>query len=212
MMYPRTNGVPVIARTATDPTARRAQSGARAALLTSGEALDTAARWGRQLATLLPLGHRLLIAGNGDSAAEAQHLSAEFVGRFTVDRRPFSAIALHTDTSALSAVVNDFGADEAFVRGVEAHGSPGDVLLLLSTGGRSPNLLRAVERAGQLGLRTWAMTGPPPNPLAAACQEAACVDADLTPAIQEVHLVAVHTLCSAFDEALGLEPEAGGAL
>ena len=85
-----------------------------------------AARWGRRLSDVLPAGARLLVAGNGGSAAQAQHLSAEIVGRYRHDRRPFSALSLHTDTSAVTAIVNDYGPDEVFARQVEAHGRPGD--------------------------------------------------------------------------------------
>jgi D-sedoheptulose 7-phosphate isomerase len=173
-----------------------------AALAISGPALDRAASWGRRLAELLPHGGRLLIAGNGGSAAEAQHLSAELVGRFSADRAPYSAMALSTDTSILTAIVNDFGPEEVFARQVQAHGAPGDVLLLLSTSGRSSNLLLAAERANDLGLNTWALTGSLPNPLAERAEEVAAVHAPTAAAVQEVHLVAVHILCAAFDEAL----------
>lgn len=192
-----------------DPLAREHQQEVVAALLASPGALDRAASWGRRLAARLAIGNRLLVAGNGGSAAEAQHLSAELVGRFRGDRRPFSAIALHADTSSLTAIVNDYGADEAFARQVQAHGSPGDILILMSTSGRSPNLLVATERARRTGLTTWAMTGPLPNPLGAGADEVLAVQSETSSAVQEVHLVALHLLCAAFDEALaGIEPGA----
>ena len=109
-------------------------------------------RWGRQLARTLTGGGRLLVAGNGGSAAEAQHLTAELVGRFLAERRPLSAICLSAETSSLTAIVNDYGAEEMFARQVEAHGREGDIVLLLSTSGRSPNVLRAAERASRAGL------------------------------------------------------------
>jgi len=164
--------------------------------------LDEGARveaWGRDLADRLLGGARLLVAGNGGSAAEAQHLTAELVGRFEGERVPLSAIALHAETSSTTAIVNDYGADEIFARQVAAHGRPGDVLLALSTSGSSRNVIAAVHRARQLGLTTWALTGPAPNPLAAACDEAIAVPAGSTSAVQEVHLVAVHALCAAID-------------
>jgi D-sedoheptulose 7-phosphate isomerase len=173
-----------------------------AALEASHAALAQADLWGRRLASVLGGGGRLLAAGNGGSAAEAQHLTAELVGRFRADRPPFSAIALHAETSSMSAILNDYGPDEVFARQAEAHGRPGDVLILLSTSGRSPNLLRAAERVRRRGVTTWAMTGPAPNPLADACDETAAVNGATTAAVQEVHLVAVHVLCAAFDEAL----------
>lgn len=158
--------------------------------------------WGFELADRLSAGARLLAAGNGGSAAEAQHLTSELVGRFVDERRPLSAIALSAETSSLTAIVNDYGIDEMFARQVHAHGRPGDVVLLLSTSGRSPNVLRAAERANALGLTTWALTGPGPNPLADRCDAALTAAAPSTAAIQAVHLVLVHALCAAVDERL----------
>jgi D-sedoheptulose 7-phosphate isomerase len=160
-------------------------------------------RWGRQLATTLRADGRLLAAGNGGSAAEAQHLTAELVGRFDGDRRPFSAIALHADTSAMTAIGNDYGYDEVFARQISGHARPGDIVVLLSTSGRSPNVLRAAEAARRAGATSWAMTGQAPNPLASIVDEALCVPAAPATA-QEAHLVAVHVLCGAFEQALAL--------
>jgi len=161
--------------------------------------LRTARRWGRLLARPLLDGNRLLAAGNGGSAAEAQHLTAELVGRYHSDRQPLSAIALHAETSSLTAICNDFGAAEAFARQVAAHGRPGDTLLLLSASGRSGNVLAAARRARSLGIRVWAMTGAAPNPLAGDADDALCVAAPDTATVQEVHLVAIHALCAALD-------------
>lgn len=158
--------------------------------------------WGNQLADIFARGGRLLAAGNGGSAAEAQHLTAELVGRFLKERRGLSAICLSAETSSLTAIVNDYGAEEMFARQVEAHGRPGDVLLLLSASGRSPNVLHAADRARDAGLVTWAMTGPGPNPLSARCDDAVLVRAPSTAAIQAVHLVAVHGLCAVVDAAV----------
>jgi D-sedoheptulose 7-phosphate isomerase len=158
--------------------------------------------WGRTLADVLNGGGRLLAAGNGGSAAEAQHLTAELVGRFLDERRPLSAIALHADTSALTAITNDYGATEAYARGVRAHGRRGDVFVALSTSGRSENVLAAVDAATDLGLRTWAMTGPAPNPLAECCEDAVCIPARSAATVQEAHLVLVHLLCAAVDARL----------
>lgn len=160
---------------------------------------DRVDRWGQVLAARLAAGARLLVAGNGGSAAEAQHLTAELVGRFVQDRRPYSAIALHAETSSLTAIVNDYGADEVFARQVEAHGRTGDVLVLLSTSGRSANVLRAAARGRALGLHVWALTGPGPNPLADAVDEAVTVPGASTAAVQEAHLVLVHALCAAVE-------------
>jgi phosphoheptose isomerase len=161
--------------------------------------LETAREWGRQLAGPLLAGQRLLVAGNGGSAAEAQHLTAELVGRYVSDRRPLSAIALHAETSSLTAIGNDYGAAEAYARQVAAHGRTGDVVLLLSASGRSENVVAAAERARALGLTVWAMTGPAPNPLATLADDAICVAGADTAVVQEVHLVAIHALCAALD-------------
>ncbi|HEY0374252.1 MAG TPA: SIS domain-containing protein, partial [Amnibacterium sp.] len=163
---------------------------------------DRLAAWGTDLADRMLAGARLLAAGNGGSAAEAQHLTAELVGRFDGDRRAFSAICLHGDTSALTAIGNDYGFDEVFARQVTAHGAAGDVLVLLSTSGASGNLLRAAHAAHGMGMTVWALTGPAPNPLAAAAHDAVAVDAPHAGTVQELHLVALHLLCAAFDVAL----------
>jgi phosphoheptose isomerase len=161
--------------------------------------LQTARQWGTQLAGPMLAGNRLLVAGNGGSAAEAQHLTAELVGRYVSERQPLSAIALHAETSSLTAIGNDYGAGEAYARQVAAHGREGDTVLLLSTSGRSRNVLAAAERARALSLTVWAMTGPAPNPLAELADDAICVDGADTAIIQEVHLVAIHALCEALD-------------
>ncbi|NKQ28505.1 D-sedoheptulose-7-phosphate isomerase [Streptomyces galbus] len=158
--------------------------------------------WGERLAEVLGGGGRLLAAGNGGGAAQAQHRTAEIVGRYRDDRPPFSAIALHADTSATAAIANDYGVDEVFARQVRAHGRPGDVLMLLSTSGASANLLSAAAAGRGAGLRVWALTGPAPNPLLAGSDEALCVAAPAAATVQELHLVAVHMICAAFDAAL----------
>jgi D-sedoheptulose 7-phosphate isomerase len=170
--------------------------------------LDVLDRWGRLLADVL-CGEdrgRLLAAGNGGSAAQAQHLTAELVGRYRADRPPFSAICLTAETSSLTAIVNDYPADELFARQVEAHGRAGDVLVLMSTSGRSPNAVAAARRARECGITVLAMTGPAPNPLAAAAHDAVCIDSPWTATVQECHLVALHLVCAAFDAAVLAEP------
>jgi D-sedoheptulose 7-phosphate isomerase len=158
-------------------------------------------RWGAVLAERLPAGARLLAAGNGGSAAEAQHLTAELVGRFDGERRPFSALALHADTSSLTAIGNDYGFEEVFARQVIAHARPRDVLVLLSSSGRSRNLLQAARSARTVGATVWAMTGPCPNPLANLADDAVCLPGT-TANVQEAQLVAVHLVCQAFEAAL----------
>jgi type III pantothenate kinase len=165
---------------------------------------DRLERWGRTLAERLLGGGRLLTVGNGGSAAEAQHLTAELVGRYQTERRPLSALCLHGDTSALTAIGNDFGAEQAFARQVLAHGRPGDVLLALSTSGRSANVLAAVQAARSADVTAWALCGPAPNPLAELCDDAVCLGGPTGATVQELHLVAVHMLCCAIDREVSL--------
>jgi D-sedoheptulose 7-phosphate isomerase len=154
---------------------------------------------GATIAERLLGGGRLLAAGNGGSAALAQHLTAELVGRYRTERVPLSAIALHAETSSLTAIANDYGYRQAMARQVQAHGRPGDVLVTLSTSGSSPNLLCAVEAGRDIGLLTVAFTGATPNPLAARSELSIAIPADTTAVIQEVHLLAIHLLCEVVD-------------
>lgn len=164
------------------------------------------ARLGHRLASRLTGGGRLLAAGNGGSAALAQHLTAELVGRYRGERQPLSAIALHADTSTVTAIVNDYGPDSVFARQVLAHGRPGDVLVAISTSGRSSNLLVAAEAARSVGLEVWAMTGPVPNPLVRVADECLAVTAPDPATVQELQQVIVHLLCEAVDGALDAVP------
>ena len=163
--------------------------------------LDRLQRWGDDLRRRLERGARLLVAGNGGSAALAHHVAGEMVGRFDREREPFSALALSGDPAGVTAIGNDYGYDEVFARQVHGHGRQGDVLLALSTSGRSPNLLRAVDVGRRVGLTAWALTGPAPNPLAEAADDVVAVPCPDTPSVQDVHQVAVHLLCLAFENA-----------
>jgi len=158
--------------------------------------------WGREASRRLAAGARLLAVGNGGSAAEAQHLTAELVGRYRRERQPLAALPLHADTSTLTALGNDYPPDEVFARQVEAHGRPGDILVCLSTSGRSPNLLAAVSTARDRGLTVWALTGPASNPLADMADEAFAVASPNPPTCQEIHLAAVHVVAAAVDQEL----------
>ncbi|MBM0279943.1 D-sedoheptulose-7-phosphate isomerase [Micromonospora tarensis] len=160
------------------------------------------ARWGADLARRLATGGRLLVAGNGGSAAEAQHLTAELVGKLHDDRQPLSAIALHAETSALTAIANDYGYHDVYARQVRAHGRPGDILLLLSTSGASPNLVAAAQAGRAVGLTTWALTGATPNSLADACDDVLAVASADTQVVQELHLVTSHLLCEYLEQEL----------
>ncbi len=170
------------------------------------EDVDRLDAWGQSLARVLLGGGRLLCCGNGGSAAQAQHLSGELVGRYAAERVPLAAIALHQDGASLTAIANDYGPHEGFARQVRAYGRPGDVLIALSTSGCSRNVVAAAEVARASGLTAWALTGPAPNPLADACDDAFCVDADSTATIQEVHQIALHLLCGALDAAIAERP------
>ena len=179
-----------------------------------GEELARLERWGTHLAGVLAGGGRLLACGNGGSAAEAQHLTGELVGRYLGERPPLSAICLASDMTSSTAIGNDYGLDEVFARQVRAHGRPGDVLVCLSTSGRSPNVLAAADAAADAGLTTWAVTGARPNPLGERCHETIHLPGP-TPTVQEATLVAIHLLCAAVDAALpallGVERAGGPA-
>jgi D-sedoheptulose 7-phosphate isomerase len=179
-----------------------------AALATAAEAADeltpVVAGWAERLAEVFTAGGRVLTCGNGGSASEAQHLTGELVGRFRHDRQPLSAIALCADSSATTAIMNDYGVEDVFARQVRAHGRPGDVLIAFSTSGTSPNVVAAAKAALETGVTVWALTGPAPNPLAALSDSAIPVIAATVATVQEIHLSMVHALCIALDDALGV--------
>ena len=167
-------------------------------------AATTISSWARELAAIYAAGGRLLACGNGGSAAEAEHLAGELVGKFRHDRQPLSAIALAADSSSTTAILNDYGPEEMFARQVRAHGRPGDVLVAFSTSGTSPNVIAAAKAALDMGVTVWALTGPAPNPLAALSDSAIAVEAATVATVQEIHLSLVHALCLALDDALGV--------
>jgi D-sedoheptulose 7-phosphate isomerase len=168
-------------------------------------------RWGRRFADVLVSGGRLLAAGNGGSAEQAAHLTSELLGRYRDDRPPMSAITLCGESAALTAIGNDYGIEEIFARQVRGHGRVGDVLVLLSTSGHSANLLAAADAASALAVSTYALCGRPGSPLAMRCDDAFCVDAPHTATVQEIHLVAIHLICAAVDEALAAGAGVSGA-
>jgi len=147
-------------------------------------------------------GSKLMFAGNGGSAAEAQHFSAEMVGRFLKERRPLPSIALSTDTSALTAIGNDYGYEHVFSRQVEALGNKGDVLITMSTSGRSPNILSAMKSARDRGVMTIALTGANARDMGEAADIVLKVPSRHTPQIQEGHLVLGHLLCGMVENQL----------
>ncbi|MBP7516430.1 MAG: D-sedoheptulose 7-phosphate isomerase [Desulfobulbus sp.] len=150
-------------------------------------------------------GGKLLIFGNGGSAADAQHLAAEFVNRFLINRRPLPALALTTDSSVLTAIGNDFSFDQVFVKQVQALGRPEDLALGISTSGTSANVVKGMQAAREIGMRTAALTGGTVRPggdLAALCDLVLNVPADSTPHIQETHLWIEHVLCEIVEKQL----------
>jgi len=159
-------------------------------------------RAGRALSDCLNAGGKVLAFGNGGSAADAQHLAAELVGRYLKDRRALPAIALTTDPSIVTAVGNDMGFDVVFRRQVEAHGRKGDVAVGISTSGRSPNVIAALQAARAIGLVTVALTGAGGGALKGQVDHLIDVPSPDTPRVQEVHGVVVHLLCQIVEEDL----------
>ena len=147
-------------------------------------------------------GGKILLAGNGGSAADAQHIAGEFVSRFAFDRPGLSAVALTTDTSILTAIGNDYGYEKLFERQVQAHGREGDVFIGYSTSGKSPNVLRAFEEARRLRIKTIGMTGNRGGPMKELCDFLLEVPSVEVPKIQEGHLVLGHILCGLVENAL----------
>lgn len=147
-------------------------------------------------------GGAAIFAGNGGSAADAQHLAAELSGRFLFDRRPLSAMAVTTNTSVLTSVGNDYGFEEVFARQIEASARPGDAVVLISTSGASPNIVRSLEAARAKDCRVVVFTGPRGRDLAARADAALVVEAESTPRIQEAHIVAGHIVCGLVESAL----------
>lgn len=147
-------------------------------------------------------GGKLLIAGNGGSAADAQHLAAEFVGRFEMERRALPALALTTDTSILTALSNDYGFDGIFARQIEAHGRPGDVFIAISTSGESRNLLEAAAKARKLGIKVIAFSGRDGGKLSPAADIALTIPEQRTARIQECHITIGHIICSLVESRL----------
>lgn len=154
-----------------------------------------------RLCQALKAGHKVLACGNGGSAADAQHFAAELTGRFETQRRGLPAVALTTDSSALTAIGNDFGFQALFARQVEALGRPGDVLLAISTSGHSENVLEAVKTARQCDMAVIGLLGRDGGSLAALCDVSLVVPEKRTARIQEAHIFLLHVLCSAVDEA-----------
>jgi D-sedoheptulose 7-phosphate isomerase len=164
------------------------------------EPIEAAARL---LIDTLEGGGKVLLFGNGGSAADAQHIAAELVGRFKQERRGLPAVALTTDTSALTAIANDYGYEHVFARQVEALAAPGDVVVALSTSGNSPNVVRAVEAAARIGCAAIALTGRDGGTLGKLAQVHLNVPHDDTARVQEAHITLGHILCDCVERAQG---------
>jgi D-sedoheptulose 7-phosphate isomerase len=145
---------------------------------------------------------KILIAGNGGSAADAQHFAGELVSRFHFDRPALSAIALTTDSSILTAIGNDYGYEDVFARQIQAHGRSGDVFIAISTSGNSANILKAIQTAKAIGLVVIGLTGRSGGKMKDMCDVCLCAPSDSTPRIQECHLFFEHTLCACIEESL----------
>lgn len=173
------------------------------------QAADRLAEISMAIVERLRAGNKLIIFGNGGSAADAQHIAAEFVGRYRADRKPLSAIALTTNTSSLTAIGNDFGFEEVFARQILAIGRRGDVALVISTSGNSPNVLRAIVVARQLGLLTIGLTGRTGGKMHDLADLCLCVPSDSTPRIQEAHTLIGHIISGIAEAAFLVDATAG---
>jgi D-sedoheptulose 7-phosphate isomerase len=151
----------------------------------------------------LSAGHKLLLMGNGGSAADCQHLAAEFTGRFREERKPLAALALTTDSSALTCIANDYGYEQVFARQIGALAQPGDVVIAISTSGRSPNVLRGLEQARGLGLTCIGLSGGDGGAMQTLCDLCIRVPASDTARIQEAHIFIGHSWCALVEQALG---------
>lgn len=168
----------------------------------SGELLATSHAIANAIAGAIRAGGKLLLAGNGGSAADAQHIAAEIVGRYKQERPGWAAIALTTDTSALTAIGNDYGFEHIFARQVEGLARRGDVLVALTTSGRSPNILAALRTARARGVVTVGFTGIKGESLRADCDHLLVAPSDDTPVIQQVHMMVLHAICDDVEDAL----------
>ena len=164
-------------------------------------------RAGLICAEALSRGNRIYLCGNGGSAADAQHIAAELIGRFVSDRRALPAMALTTDTSALTAIGNDYGFDSVFSRQVEGLCREGDVLIAISTSGNSSNILKAANLARDLGGRVIGLSGKSGGELSKSCDLSLVVPSDVTARIQEMHIIIGHVLCALIEVQLDLSVE-----
>ncbi len=171
-------------------------------ILNNPQLLETIVTVAQEMVKAFRQGKKVLLCGNGGSAADAQHIAAELSGRFYLDRKPLFAEALHVNTSYLTAVANDYSYEEVFARLVEAKGKKGDILIALSTSGNSLNVIRAVEAANRLGMTTVGLTGATGGRLRGQCHFLICIPSRDTPRIQEAHILIGHILCELVERTL----------
>ena len=172
------------------------------AAIDDADVIDTAAAIADRLVAALAGGRKILLAGNGGSASDAQHIAGEFVARLNYDRAPLAAIALTTDSSVLTAIGNDYGYEHLYERQVRGLGQPGDVFIGLSTSGRSPNILRALDAARAGKLVTIGLTGKTGGEMPARCDLCLRVPTDSTALIQQLHITFGHIICGLVEERL----------
>jgi D-sedoheptulose 7-phosphate isomerase len=168
--------------------------------------LATAGAIASAMIAALRAGNKILLIGNGGSAADAQHIAAEIIGRYKQDRPAYAALALTTDTSALTAIANDYGFEQVFARQIEGLGQRGDVLLAISTSGRSANIVAALRTARERGLVTIGFTGSKGQSLGALCDHLLVSPSDDTPVIQQIHLTVAHGICDQIEQSMMREP------
>lgn len=170
--------------------------------LVETEYLDKVTEVSQFIINALENSHKLIIAGNGGSAADAQHFASEMVGRFLLERKPIPAISLCVDPSVMTSISNDYGFDKCFARQLDGLGNKGDIFIAISTSGNSINLLNAVHTAHEKGIHTIALTGGSGGKLAASCDLSLIVPTNATPRIQEIHIFTVHLLCEMIEREL----------
>jgi D-sedoheptulose 7-phosphate isomerase len=168
----------------------------------SQEFLGQLASIGDAITNCFKAGGKVLLAGNGGSAGDAQHVAGEFLSRLNFDRNPLAAIALTVDTSVLTAIGNDYGYEQVFERQVHGLGKPGDVFIGISTSGRSPNILRALRKARELGLVTVGFCGARKGEMLELCDIALCAPSESTPLIQQIHITCAHIICGEVEKRL----------
>jgi D-sedoheptulose 7-phosphate isomerase len=186
--------------------ARKHLAASREAFATAAEDANFMASLGEiaaAMAACLKSGGKILLCGNGGSAADAQHIAGELLSRYEFDRAPMAAVALTTDTSVLTAIGNDYGYEQLFERQVQGLGRKGDVLVALSTSGRSPNILRALDAAKKSGLVTIGFTGTKGGEMDSRCDFMLHAPSDKTPVIQQIHITAAHVICGLIERSIG---------